>query len=163
MIDVIRRAVVTAVQAARKLQVVQSTGVSGAAPVEGEHFEPLGVTSRPLAGAEAILAFVLGPDHPIVLAVSDRRHRPTDLQAGETAIYNCHGDRVYLRDGAILLGSASATKAVNRTGDPVTITRAANPGLFAILDAAATVATLPPVNSISGTTGAGSSVVKAVD
>ena len=166
MIDIIQRAYVTAVQAAKKLQVVQvSTGKGAGAPVdEGEHFEPLGVTARPLSGAEAILAFVLGPDHPIVLAVADRRYRPTDLEAGETALYNCHGQRVYLRNGSVLLGALTATAKVACEGHSIGIDLSdpANAQLLAILTAAAAPGALPIPSTIVGAITDGSSVVKAV-
>ena len=128
-----------------------------------ELLEPAGFASAPSAGAN-VLALNVGSDedHPVAM-VQNATNRPA-LAAGETAIHalGASGKAIIVSASTIKLG-VGATKAVNRTGDPVTITRADNLGLFAILDAAATAASLPVVNSISGTTGAGSSVVKAVD
>lgn len=168
--NLIRRAVVTAIQASKKLQGVQvSLGKGTSASIdECEHFEPLGLTSRPSAGAEALVASIDGAaDHPVVLGVVDRRIRPRDLEAGETCLYDAHDhqvrledDRIILKSADVRLGSNNAGNKVAREGDTVTITRADNLALFAILDAAATLASLPPVSEMAGTITSGSDVTR---
>jgi len=177
MIELIRRAVVSAVQASRKLQVVQARqGDDATAPVdEGEHFEPFGWTARPLAGAEALLTWVLGPEHPIVLAVVDRRHRPTDLGPGEAVAYNAHGkqvrledDRVVVKSGDVRLGSNNAAHRVAREGDSVSVTIPAGTVVVAIVHTivggvvTAVVATMNPAPiTLTGTITAGSNVTRS--
>lgn len=128
-----------------------------------ELLEPAGLASAPAAGAN-VLALNIGTDedHPVVM-VQDATNRPT-LAAGETAVHAlaASGKAIVLGATTIKLG-VGATKSVTRQGDTVTVSRAANTALFAILDAAATAATLPPVDSFTGTVGPGSTVVKAVD
>ncbi|XZG71733.1 phage baseplate assembly protein V [Chitinibacteraceae bacterium HSL-7] len=70
---------------------------------ELEHVEPFGLTAHPMAGAECVAAFPAGDrSHGVVLVVSDRRCRPTDLAAGETALFNAHGVTIKLRaDGTV--------------------------------------------------------------
>ena len=65
---------------------------------ELEHLEPFGLTGNPMAGAECVAAFPAGDrSHGVVLVVSDRSCRPTDLAAGETALFNAHGVTIKLR------------------------------------------------------------------
>ena len=168
MMDVIRRAVVTAVRSTAKLQTVQARqGADATAPMDdAEHFEPFGWTARPLAGAEALLAWVLGPDHPVVLAVSDRRHRPTDLGPGESAGYNAHGrqvrledDRIVLKSPSVRLGSNNAATRVAREGDSVSVTLPAGTVVVAVVGGAATMNPAPI--TLTGTITSGSSVTRS--
>ncbi len=77
-----------------------------------ERFQQYGFTSHPLPGAEAVLCFMAGNrDHPVVLAIDDRRKRFRPIEAGEVAIYtheNVGGDhRFHLkrnRDAELALG-----------------------------------------------------------
>lgn len=128
-----------------------------------ELLEPAGLASAPAAGAN-VLALNVGSDedHPVVM-VQDATNRPT-LAAGETALHAlvASGKAIIVGASTIKLG-VGATKSVTRQGDTVTVSRASNTALFAILDAAAAAATLPTVDSFTGTVGPGSSVVKAVD
>jgi phage baseplate assembly protein V len=98
------RGTVAAVDAERKMQVVQVRLLAGEIKDNVEHFEPYGHTAKPLAGAEAIVAFFDGDrSHGVVLAVGDRRFRLTGLQDGEVAIYDDQGQKVHLtRDGVVI-------------------------------------------------------------
>lgn len=55
--------------------------------------------------AEAIALFMGGQrNHPVIIAVDDRRHRPRGLEPGENAQYDDQGQMMYLkRDGAYIL------------------------------------------------------------
>jgi phage baseplate assembly protein V len=99
----IARAVVTAVNSAGGMQVVQLGVLAGETVDDGEHFEPYGFTSRPQAGAEAVVLFPNGDrSQPLVVAVGDRRYRIKGLADGEAAIYNDTGAKVVLlADGNI--------------------------------------------------------------
>lgn len=68
-----------------------------------EVFGGYGFASAQLPGAENVRAYMRGcPEHPIVIAVADRRHRPTDLQPGDACIHNDKGDRVLLKSSRAL-------------------------------------------------------------
>lgn len=73
-----------------------------------EHFEPFGLASHPLPGAEAAAAFIDGDrSHGLVLVVADRRYRLQGLAAGEVALHDAHGNAVHLKaDGAIEITAA---------------------------------------------------------
>lgn len=88
----------------------------------GEHLQPYGFLSVPQAGAEVLALFPDGDrGHPIVVAVADRRYRPTGGQDGEVGLYTDEGDQIRLGRGHIVsvsttgeirLGSAAASTAV---------------------------------------------------
>lgn len=84
-----------------------------------ERFQNYGFSSVPLPGAEAVALFPNGDrGHPLVIAVDDRRHRPTTGQPGEAVMYTDEGDEIRLKRGHIIvlatgevrLGSAAASK-----------------------------------------------------
>lgn len=85
----IARAVVTTIRDSLRMQELQLTALDGETLEGVERFEEYGVTSRPLAGAEAIIASVGGSrDHAVVVALGDRRYRPRGvLSAGDVALY----------------------------------------------------------------------------
>jgi phage baseplate assembly protein V len=119
--NVVARGVVHLVDDAQKLQLVQLGVLADETIDAGEHHQPYGFSSVPLPGAEAVAVFPGGDrGHPLVLAVSDRRHRPTGGQAGEVVLYTDEGDTVRLgrghvvvvaTTGQIKLGSSSASQA----------------------------------------------------
>lgn len=76
-----------------------------------ERFCDYGFSSVPLAGAEAIVAFVGGlRSHGIAIKVEDRRYRPRDLEAGEVTLYDDQGQRVHLtRDGLLIVSAQKVT------------------------------------------------------
>jgi phage baseplate assembly protein V len=59
-----------------------------------EYFQHYGFTSRPLAGAEAIL--INAGNHFIMVASDDRRYR-IGVEGGEVCIYTCEGDRIHFK------------------------------------------------------------------
>ncbi len=61
-----------------------------------EYFQHYGFTSRPLAGAEAII--IREGNHIVMIASDDRRYRIA-LEAGEVALYSDEGDKVHLKRG----------------------------------------------------------------
>lgn len=65
-----------------------------------EYFQDYGFTSRPKAGAEALVVCPQGNrDHMIAVKVADRRFRLKDLQNGEVAIYTDEGDKIHFKRG----------------------------------------------------------------
>lgn len=61
-----------------------------------EYFQHYGFTSRPLAGAEAIL--IQEDNHIVMIASDDRRYR-LGIEAGEVCLYTDEGDHVRFKRG----------------------------------------------------------------
>ena len=61
--------------------------------------QTFGFISMPLDGAEAIALFFGGNrDHGTIATIFDKKYAPTDLEEGESCIYNkVSGTRIYLR------------------------------------------------------------------
>lgn len=101
------RAVIRAVDDAGGLQELQAELLRGEVRGRLERFGALGLTAVPLPGAEGVLLFMGGNrDHGVVVAVEDRRHRPSGLAAGETALYHAGGNGTVIllgQDGSITL------------------------------------------------------------
>ncbi len=96
----VSRAVVSLVNDSLKLQGVQLQVLADETLDGVERFQEYGFTSVPLAGAEAILLCVGGNrDHPLIVAIDDRRYRKKDLQPGEVAIYTDEGDVIHFKRG----------------------------------------------------------------
>lgn len=94
------RGVLRLVNDAGGLQVVQLSLMENEVRSNIERFQEYGFTSVPLAGAEALAAFLGGNrDHGIVIAVDDRRYRLKGLAGGEVAIYTDEGDSIILKRG----------------------------------------------------------------
>lgn len=90
--NLISRAVVQRVDDGKKLQELQIGVLAGEDLDEAERFQQYGFSSVPLEGAEAVSLFPNGDrGHPLVIAVDDRRHRPTGGQPGEVTIYSHTG------------------------------------------------------------------------
>ena len=68
-----------------------------------EHFEPYGLTSNPLPGAEVLTLFLGGDrSNAVVVVASDRRYRIKELAPGEVAIYTDEGDSIHFKRGRIM-------------------------------------------------------------
>ena len=89
----------------KKLQQVQLELLADETKDNVERFQQYGFTSVPLEGAEALAVFLGGGrDHAVVVAIDDRRHRLTDLKAGDVAIYNDTGAKIVIgRDRTITI------------------------------------------------------------
>lgn len=99
----VSRALVRLVDDGRQMQELQLELLDEEARGKAERFQQYGFTSVPLPGAEAIAVAVGGArSHMVVLSVDDRRHRPRDMEEGETQIYTHEGDYVRLKKGRII-------------------------------------------------------------
>ena len=109
--NTIARAVVRRVSDGALLQLLQLTDLPGA-PIDGaERFQQYGFSSVPLEGAEAVTLFPNGNRaHPLVVAVDDRRHRPTGLPPGTTCVYAATDAEVRLGTGAAAQGAVRGTQ-----------------------------------------------------
>jgi phage baseplate assembly protein V len=72
-----------------------------------EHFEPYGLATHPLPGAEVAAAFLDGDRaHGLVLVVADRRYRLQGLEPGEVALHDANGNVIRLHaDGHVSITS----------------------------------------------------------
>jgi phage baseplate assembly protein V len=95
--NMVARAVVSLINDSTGLQTLQVKILKGEVR-ELERFQNYGFTSRPLAGAEALVVFVGGDrSHGVAVAVDDRRHRIKDLEPGESVMHNDQGDYVIIK------------------------------------------------------------------
>ena len=112
------RAVLTLVDDARRMQTVQVQALAGETLADVERVQQYGLTSHPHPGAECVVVSVGGMrQHPLVVAVDDRRHRPTGLAQGEVALYTDEDSddaphRVILRRGRRIELRAGSTSIV---------------------------------------------------
>jgi phage baseplate assembly protein V len=106
----IARAVVNLVDNDKKLQLLQLGVLEGEDIDDAERFQQFGFYSVPFPGAEAVVLFPNGDRaHALVVAVDDRRYRPTGGDPGEVAIYNhVAGTRIgFTADGDAAVFAAS--------------------------------------------------------
>jgi phage baseplate assembly protein V len=96
--------------ASKLLQSLQITLLKDEVLDNVEHFEPLGLTSRPKQGAEVLVLCPGGNrSSAIAVMVSDRRIRIKDLAEGEVAIYDDAGNLIQLKqDGTIAVTSSTS-------------------------------------------------------
>lgn len=100
MRGLLRRGTVSRVEESRLMRELQLRAGANDVRDRVEHFEPYGFTGSPLNDAEAILLNIGGDRaHTVAVVVSDRRHRPRDLNLGDVAVYAANGAKVILRNG----------------------------------------------------------------
>jgi phage baseplate assembly protein V len=106
--NTIVRGVVQLADDSTKLQLIQLGGLAGETIDNAEHFQQYGLSSVPLAGAECVVIFPNGDrSHPIMIAASDRRYRPTGGDPGEVVVYNNTDAKVTItKDGDIKVQAA---------------------------------------------------------
>ena len=94
------RGVVSLVRDGLKMQDCQLKLLAGEVIESAEHPQNYGFTSHPHPEAEAFVVFVNGArEHPVILAVDDRRFRVKGLAQGEVCIYTDEGDTITLKRG----------------------------------------------------------------
>jgi len=110
------RAVLRAINDAGGFQLVQVGMRQGELRDDVEHFQPYGLTFRPLEGAQAVVAYLGGcGNHPVALVVADPRHRLRGLEPGEVALYTDEGDKIVLKRGRTI-EIETATLVVKASG-----------------------------------------------
>lgn len=111
----IGRAVLTLIDDARKLQVVQVQGLARETLDGVERVQQYGFTAHPHPGAECVVVAVGGMrQHLLVIAADDRRYRVTDLARGEVCLYTDEDEpgnphRVTLMRGREIVFEAGTT------------------------------------------------------
>ena len=123
----VARATLAAIDDSTKLQTVQIALLADELADGVERFQDYGLTSVPLPDAEAVVVCVGGlRGHAIVVAVDDRRYRPTGLQPGEVCLYDDQGQRVTIKRGGIDITTTKPitihATSVAVTADHVTVT-----------------------------------------
>lgn len=114
------RGVVSSSNAAPKMQTLQLRLLAGEQKDDVEHFEPFGLTSRPLAGAEHVSLFFDGDrSHGVTIVVADRRYRLTGLAEGEAALHDAYGNKAHFKKDGTL--DVVATTQVQITSPLVTV------------------------------------------
>ena len=108
-LNMVARATVRIANDGKKLQLLQIDGFEGGPVDDAMHFQSYGFSSVPLDGAEAVVIFPGGDrEHPLVVSVADRRHRPTGGQPGEVSVYNNTGAKITItKDGDIEVAPAA--------------------------------------------------------
>lgn len=97
VVNLVARGVVTLVDDSTKLQLLQLGGLINSPVNNAEHHQAYGLASVPMAGAEVVLVYPNGDvEHPLVVAVSDRRYRPVGGGAGQVTLYNHTGAKVIM-------------------------------------------------------------------
>ncbi len=78
-----------------------------------EHLEAFGFTSRVLENADAVIVSRGGNEgKSICIMTPDRRYR-IDIDKGESAMYNHHGDKVVMRQDRVIQMDAAAKVLIN--------------------------------------------------
>lgn len=95
------RATLSSLDAAQRLGIAGLSARADESPSDVELGQHFGFASAPPAGLEVVAVPIGGSSaHLVVVAELDRSHRPTDLEAGETCIYNgTTGVQVRLKPG----------------------------------------------------------------
>lgn len=103
------RGVVSHVNTAPAIMLVQADGLNGEQLQAAEYFQHYGFTSNPPAGAMMVVLPIGGKTaHGIVVATEHAAFRIKGLQSGETAIYNNNGDKIVIHiDGTIEVVASS--------------------------------------------------------
>ncbi len=126
--NTVARAVVELVNDGVKLQALQVGVLAGETVDAAEHHQPYGFSSVPLGGAEAVLVFPNGDrGHPLAVAVSDRRYRPTGGEPGEVTMYSHTGAKAVMKangdievtpgpDGKVIMAGANAVAGPTSEG-----------------------------------------------
>jgi phage baseplate assembly protein V len=152
----VSRAVVSMVKDSLGLQGVQFTGLVDEVD-DAEHMQPGGLTHVPLAGAEGLFLSVGGNrGDGVVLCASNRRYRPKNLAAGETAIYNASATtqtvvKIDANGNVAVTLATGAALAVNGGTQPVLRGAVFVPALSTFVAAASTLAAA--VSTFAGAVG----------
>ncbi len=98
------RAVLTAIDNSKKSQRLQLVALANEVLGDVERFQEYGLETYPDTNAEVLALFFNGNrDQGIAVCVHDRRYRPTDLAAGEVALYTKEDaggqHRIHLKSG----------------------------------------------------------------
>jgi len=101
--NLVVRGIVDLVNDASLMQAHQIHLLDGEQFDNAERVQHYGFSAHPHPGAECFVVFCgAASDHPVILAVDDRRWRITGLKPGEVVIYTDEGDTITLKRGNII-------------------------------------------------------------
>ena len=116
----IARGVVDSVDDALQLQYADVSLWDGHKPTQVERFQQYGLTTVPLAEATEVLVAHEGgnTDHPIILAIDDRKYRLNNLKKGDVALYTHTGQKIHISpdDKKIRLESGPSSIEIDDSG-----------------------------------------------
>jgi phage gp45-like len=103
----VARGVIKTVKDTGKIQKMQVLALADEVIDGLDRIQQVGFTSRPKAGAQAVVLFMGGNrDHGVVIATDDGSVRPKDLGEGEAAVYSYGGYQVRVLASKIQIGKA---------------------------------------------------------
>ena len=90
-----------------EIQLVKAHGLYGEQLVDVHRVQGFGLSSMPPAGSHGLIQTVGGRrDHAVIMGMEHPDHRPRNTGAGETILYNAHGDAVSIIKQNIRIKSA---------------------------------------------------------
>lgn len=114
--NMVSRAVLSAVNDSKQLQLVQLDLLSDETRDDIERFQNYGFSSSPKAGAEAVVLFVGGSrEHGLAVSVEDRQYRIRNLESGEVAVYDHLGSKIVLKANGNIELTPTAGVVINGT------------------------------------------------
>lgn len=110
------RGLVSRVNSAPKVQLIQAVGLRGENIQAAEYFQHFGFTSNPPEGAMFVMLPIGGKTaHGIVIATEHGNYRLTNLAPGEVAIYDDLGQKVHLTRNGIVVDGAGKQVTITNT------------------------------------------------
>lgn len=107
------RGVITKVNAAPKVMLIQGEGLSDEGIQAAEYFQHYGFTSNPPDGAMFVCIPIGGKTaHGIVIATEHGSYRLKSLEKGELAIYDDQGQKVHIKRDRILIETTKMFEVV---------------------------------------------------
>jgi phage baseplate assembly protein V len=118
------RAVLTALDTAPGVQLVQADGLAGEQLQASEVFQHFGFTSAPPAGSQCIVLPLGGKSaHSVIVATEHGSYRVQALKSGEVCVYNQSGARITLKEQRVVEIEADKLKAVIKDDIDMTAAR----------------------------------------
>lgn len=140
------RCVIRAVEASGGRILLTVDALDDEAADRVELAEPWGLTSAPLPGAEAVSLSIMGErGHRVALSMGDRRHRPRDLEPGETSLFDDVGNRIDILRDRIRITAPQRLEivtphatingdAISTVGDRVQVGAGSSAGLWPLVE-----------------------------
>lgn len=98
------RCILAAVNNSEKTQKIQIKGLKGETGTDIERYQEYGFETYPKKDCEVLTLFINGNrDQGVVACVHNRETRPKDLNEGDVCVYDCNGNRVWLKSDGILI------------------------------------------------------------
>jgi phage baseplate assembly protein V len=110
------RGVMSRVNSAPKVQLIQAVGLRGENIQAAEYFQHYGYTSNPPEGAMFVMVPIGGKTaHGIVIATEHGSYRLKNLAPGEVAIYDDLGQKIHLTRNGIVIDGANKQITITNT------------------------------------------------